>query len=150
MRIRNARETDLPGLVEIGKKFYTLNPFRHTAELDNFSLRRTLLDVLRHHVLLVVLDDDKLVGAAGVYIAPLYWHFGKLQAQELFWWIDQEYRGTKAGKQLFIWLENACRAKGVNYLCMAALQESSPEAVGAIYERAGYHKIEINYMKELQ
>lgn len=149
MKIEAATLDDLPVLMRIGADFYKYNPMRETCELDRDSLAATLEELIAKHIVLILSVGGKKAGAAGAFIAPLYWNFSQLQALEFFLWIDPIYRGNGTGAALHNALEEEAKERGVKYFHMGALEDSNPEKTGQLYEKAGYHKIESMYMKVL-
>lgn len=147
MKIRLATQADDQALIVIGHKFFEHNPYRVASTLDEASLLATFEDLRARHVLLVVEIDDKVVGTAAAFISPLYWNKNDLQGLEAFWWVDEEYRSTGAGKALRVALQNVARVRGVKFWNMVALEDSMPEKVGAMYEKAGLKPVERVYMK---
>lgn len=71
---------------------------------------------------------------------------GELIASELFWFVDPSKRGEG------IKLLNAFELWAINNNCkriiMVHLMDSMPEKVGRFYERTGYRKLEVHYVKE--
>jgi L-amino acid N-acyltransferase YncA len=149
MLIRKAKYLDFAALVQIGHKFFEFNPHREFTDIDEESLIQTFEQLLREHLLLVVEVEDKVVGTAAAFIAPLYWNFGFLQGVEAFWWIDPEHRGNKAGTRLRVALQQAAKDKGVTFWSMIALADSMHDQVCAVYKRAGFKHAESVYMKVL-
>lgn len=152
---REAQEFDYPALVEIGHKFFAFNSYRHYTNIDEPSLIQTFELLRTQHILLVAEAEIEfnsqyeLIGTAGAFVAPLFWNANYLQGVEAFWWIEPEYRGGSAGKQLREALENAAKDKGVQFWSMIALKESMHDQVCAQYERAGLKPVETVYMKVL-
>lgn len=149
MKIRRATTKDFPALVEIGHKFFEFNPFRHYTDLDETSLVITLSDLANNHVLLVVEDGDRVVGAGGAFIAPLFWNHAFKQGIEAFWWVDEEYREQGTGVKLRAVLQEAAKLRGADFWSMIALKDSMYEQVCGHYERSGFAPTETVYMKVL-
>lgn len=149
MKIRLATPDDFDALVRIGHKFFAHNPYRHESELDETSLVATLDDLRKNHVLLVAEVDATVVGTAGAYITPLFWNHSLKQGLEVFWWLDEEYRGDGNGKKLRIQLQNQAKLRGAKFWNMVALEDSMPDEVGAMYVRAGFKPVERIYMKAI-
>lgn len=149
MKIRKAMVKDFEALVAIGHKFFEFNPYRHYTTLDEESLIYTLSDLMQNHVLLVLTDDDRVVGTAGAFVAPLFWNHNFKQGLEAFWWVDEEYRGAGTGAKLRLVLQEAAKLRGANFWNMIALKDSMYEQVCSHYERAGFSPAETVYMKVL-
>ena len=70
-------------------------------------------------------------------------------AQELFWWVDEDKRGTGVGRELLEAFEAWAGFNGAERVIMVALQELAPRKVGKIYREAGYVPLEHSYTKDL-
>jgi len=149
MKIRLSSPADNDALLAIGHKFFQHNPYRHDSTLDEASLLETFDDLRTNHVLLVCEVDGKVVGTAAAYIMPLFWNKSQKQGLEIFWWIDEEHRGNGAGTKLRQQLQKQAKLRGANFWNMAALEDSMPDVVGAMYEKAGFKPVERIYMKAI-
>lgn len=147
LTIRNAAERDFDALIAIGHKFWNFNPYRDVSTLDEGSLRDTLAMLIESHVLVVAEIDEVVIGAAGAFIAPVYWNKSELQGLEFFWWIDPEHRKNSAGRILRYELQTRAQQKGVKFWNMIALEDSMPKEVGEMYVRDGMRLVEHTYMK---
>lgn len=142
--IRPATESDIPALVEMGRRFFDASGYEDITEYDPETVTRTFHLLMNGGVLLVV-DSDGVVGAAGAMVYPFYFNAAHMTGQELFWWVDPEYRGV--GNDLRKALETAVQEKGAKSFSMIALERLNPELVGALYRRAGYRASEHSYIK---
>jgi GNAT superfamily N-acetyltransferase len=149
MKIRLSSPADNDALLAIGHKFFEHNPYRHGSSLDEESLVETFEDLRTHHVLIVCEVEGKVVGAAAAYISPLYWNKHQKQGLEIFWWVDKEHRGNGAGKKLRLQLQKQAKLRGAQFWNMAALEDSMPDVVGAMYEQDGFKPTERIYMKAI-
>lgn len=149
MKIRLATTDDFEAIVAIGHKFFQHNPYRHVSTLDDESLVATLHDLRANHVLLVAEVDGKVIGTAAAFVTPLFWNRNEKQGLEVFWWIDEEYRGDGNGKKLRLQLQTQAKVRGAKFWNMVALEDSMPDVVGAMYEKAGFKPVERIYMKAI-
>lgn len=74
---------------------------------------------------------------------------GQLEALEGFWYVEPDYRGGTGGIKLLKAFEEEGKARGCARVKMVHLSSLNPELVANIYERMGYHKLQVNYSKEL-
>lgn len=72
-----------------------------------------------------------------------------LIAAELAWWVDPEYRGTKGSMELVLAYETWARKIGCKHITMSLLPSLTNPKVEDYYEKLGYVKTEISYLKEL-
>lgn len=74
---------------------------------------------------------------------------GQLEALEGFWYVKPEHRGGTGGIKLLKAFEEEGKKRGCARVKMVHLMSLNPEQVASIYERMGYHKLQVNYSKEL-
>lgn len=143
--IRDAVESDIPALLEMGRRFADVAELGRIAAYDPDSMERTF----RH---LMVSDDGILLiadgGAAGGLLHPPYWNLNHRIGQELFWWVEPSARGG-LGLKLLDALEASAKAKGAQSWSMIALHASAPERTGRLYQRRGYRPTEYSYVRSL-
>lgn len=149
MHIQIAEYFHFDELVAIGYKFFEFNPYRQVSFLNESSLRTSLKDLLENHILLVAIDNKKVIGTAAAFVAPVYWNYADLQGLEAFWWVDKEHRASGIGRQLRVQLQDIAKERGVKFWNMIALKESMHDEVCASYERDGMTHVETVYMKVL-
>lgn len=94
----------------------------------------------------VIIGKGFVVGMA----APSFLHPGKLQAQELAWYVEPEFRGTSVAIKLMKMYELEAIERGCKEIGMVCLESLNPEGTGKIYEKLGYNKHETHYIKEVK
>lgn len=67
--------------------------------------------------------------------------------QEVIWYVNERYR--KYGVMLLARVQKLLRNQGFDTMIMAALEDSKPEKIKALYERMGYRKLETHFIKNL-
>jgi len=149
MIARHATPADIPRIIEMGRPFWEQTLYRDTPydpdSMDHFC--RVMLDM---NMLLVAEFDGKVVGAVGGVLSPLYANMDVLAGAELFWWVEEGYRGGGAGKLLLHGIEEAAAKAGVTYWAMMVLEGAGdPERAAAIYLANGYQRAERTFMKRL-
>lgn len=151
MKIRGATLADIPKLVEYGEKFYQQT--RHIEEGIPYNpdevaiLCEWLINVKQGFIL--VLDDDGVVGFVLVVEAPFPFSPDIRTAQELAYYVDEDYRKTGLGVKLLEHTEKVCKDRGVRYLTMISMESCIPRQAEALYEKLGYSRTETSYTKEL-
>jgi hypothetical protein len=71
----------------------------------------------------------------------------ELFATEMFWWLQKEYRGTKAGLGAFKVFEDWALGYNVTQINVSDLQ--GIKSLEKLYNKFGYKLSEITYRKEL-
>lgn len=133
---------DFPSMVKMGRRFYEASGYAEITEFDEASFEATLSTPA---VFLVVDKDNELVGMAGALVYPLYFNIRHMTAQEMFWWVDPEYRGV--GGELFDALLSEVKKLGAQSLTMIALERFS--WVGSYYEKRGFKPTERSFMRRI-
>ena len=100
-------------------------------------------------VILVGEGKKVAVGMAAALAYPCWFDAGHLTAQELFWWVEPEYRGAAVGKELRNGLEDWACERGCLTMEMGALEAARPEALAHLYARKGYGAKERIFVKRL-
>lgn len=97
--IRRATFEDLPQLLTIGEKFvHHYGQF----EYDEGTVLSLLVTLVQNHYVLVADDNGKVFGTVGAMLVPNMWNKNNILFQEMFWWVDEEYRSGSAGIRLLL------------------------------------------------
>jgi GNAT superfamily N-acetyltransferase len=146
--IRAAKPEDVPEIVRLGSQSLAEGPYagmlkdtsKHSAE---FAL--TIILGSNGKVLLYETDEGKVAGMLGFIIFPH--HFTKeTTATEIIWYVEPAARHEGGAIKLLWEAEKQAKEMGAILMNFTA----PDERVGAIYERFGYKKLEVTYMKELR
>ena len=145
--IRPLTVAELPLCLEGGKSFFDEGKmpggFKPEVFLTNW---RRLLVTSQGVVLGMFRADGAIMGALGGLLAPDL-NNGDLLAVECFFYMIPSERGS--GVRLLYAYEDWARSQGCIRAAMVHLQHLQPERLGQLYERLGYRKIEVCYVKEL-
>ena len=138
--IWDASESDLPEILRMAELF--ANESGIDVPFDSISSEFTARQLMD--------DGLLLVGEGGMIGGLAYPHFFNAQviiAQEIFWWVDIEHRGSRLGLRLFEGFESWARDLGAKHVTMIALASQKP--VHNLYLRKGYREMESSYVREL-
>ncbi|MEB3203044.1 MAG: GNAT family N-acetyltransferase, partial [Synechococcus sp.] len=94
-------------------------------------------------------QDGKVLGVAGVLLYPMYFSPSNLVAQELWWWLEPEARGTGAGGKMHEMIESWALENGASALFMIALEDDNSSKMANLYARKGYKPMERTFIKEV-
>lgn len=142
--MRPAEPSDIPVLVEMGRKFHAAAGLSAFYAFDPASFAQTLSRLLESPDGAVFVTDGGMIGGLAY---PLYLNAHHKCGQELFWWVEPERRGR--GRDLMATLEDWGRSRGASSFTMIALESQRPEAVGRLYRRAGYAPVEHTFVRSL-
>ncbi len=146
--IRKATHSDLPAIVSMAAKFYQTTSYAKWADFCPDSVEALAVLMIESGVMNVAEIDGQVRGMVGLVVAPFMFNARKKAAYEVVWWVDEEARGTIAGKALLASVEESCREAGCDTVQMVHLHNSPPQAA-ALYERMGYAHTESSYTKVL-
>lgn len=144
--IRQATIDDLDFLIAMGENFYNACGFPAQMGFDPETLEGVLRNLIVNDSAALFVDE-KLRGCIGGIVYP-YYFTGQLAGNEMFWWVEPEYRG-KLGSQLITKLEDWAREKGAISFTMIALEASNPEKMAKVYEHRGYEPRERHFVRYL-
>lgn len=146
--IRPAMSSDIPAMLEMGRKFFDASGYSDITEYHEESFRDVLERLITSADSLALVADEG--GPVGMAAALLYFHFFNTNhktSQELFWYVDEKHRGI--GTALLDALIAGVKAKGAQSVSMIALESLDPEKVSGIYARRGFRPSERTYVRSL-
>lgn len=149
--IRAGCAEDIGGLVHLGMRFFEEAGLSDIAEWDTPSFMSTLAYLIDENMpstLLVVEKDSTLIGMAGGVLFPFYFDLKSSAFQEVFWFIEPEFR-KGIGGQLLDELEADARRKGADVFISAHIAGQRDEAFGRVYAKRGYRPSENTYIRRL-
>ncbi len=150
MTIRLATNEDIPRIVEMGAVLTAQSSYVGIVDYDKDSAAQTVSEFIESDaaVVLVCEPDGMVVGVVAALVFPLYLNRAHMTAQELWMWIDPEYRGH-GGRNLMKALESTVSDMGAKSLCVTAQASIRPEATGRLYRRHGFKLTDLTYMKRI-
>ena len=146
--IREAKQEDIPRIVEIGREFLLSGPYKEIIE-DNpeaaSQLAERLMSLPESARVLVSYDEGKVTGVLAFIVYP-HFYSGVTTGQEICWIVDPAHRQSLDSICLLRAAQRMAREMGAKYM-----QFSAPEGtnVGKLYELSGYSVIETGYQKRL-
>jgi len=142
--IREAIETDIPRIVEMGTRSLREGPYKDLVGDNPEQTAKLALDVLTKGMILVAEQDEKLIGLLAFIVFPHYFS-GELTAGEVMWYVEPEFRSSFTALQLLRGAERMARSFGAKYM-----QFTAPTAeVGRAYEALNYKQVEVSFQKAL-
>jgi len=149
--VRKATHSDIDDLMRMCELFFSKTGYEDIVEFDKTSMLNTLDNLLteENYILYIAKSGDETIGMIGTILYPFYFNNSHLTGQELFWWIDFEYRKSGVGALLLNAIEEESKKKGAKSFSMIALDSMNPEIVGGIYKDRGYKNSEHSYIRSL-
>ena len=146
--LKLATEEDWFEVLRISRSFHEFYPYRSIPFQEDkvrILFDRYLSNPLEM-IVIVAKTDEKTIGVLVGHLSELYFSNTKV-AGELIWWVDEEYRRTKAGIQLFHAFEFWARKVSASFI--SGVNTSETTDVSKVYIRNGYHLAETTYVKEI-
>lgn len=144
-------EDDIEEYLQLLEKFHSKSTVKDSVKFDYDSCKSFLLTCLSNPDIVVLncKDNNKIIGITAGLLFPLYFNHNYFVVQELWWWLDEDYRGKGAGNILYNALEQWAKDKKANGMFMIALEDDNVEAITKIYKSKGYTGTERTFIKEL-
>lgn len=144
--IRQARVSDLSRLLALGEMFYEEAKLPGKFNPESFVSSWTMF-LTQNIGVIFLLEEGNLIlaGIGGVRFPDS--SSGRVQAQELFWFVHPDHRRSGAGETLLSEFE----AWSIDMQChstIVALMEGISGGVQEVYLRRGYRPLETWYIKE--
>lgn len=151
IKICTVTSKDFLEYLNLAKKFHEHSPIKEFADFDVESCLLFLKNATENEniIFLACKDNDKIVGITGGLLFPLYFNHNYKVVQEICWWVEPEYRGSKCGSLMYEALENWAKEKQANGMFMIALEDENVETMSKLYTRKGFVGTERTFIKEL-
>ena len=143
--IRLATEKDLPELLRMGESFFDASGYGDLTTFNKEDTEALLVKLINEGWLLT----DGQSTLLGFVVFPMFMNNSTIVAQELFWWVDEESRGSKVGIEILKKAEDLAKEYGATAMMMLSIKELNGDSVNKLYERLGYSRREQTYMRVL-
>ncbi len=149
--LRIATSKDIPDLLRFAKNFHKASPYR-SMRFDTDKGRKFLEGIITgknsEGIVLVALKDGIPIGMlVGACAEPVF--SSARIATELGWWIEEEFRNTRAALLIYEAYEDWAKRVGCTHVQSAYLPGISP-ALDKFYKKRGYTQVESSYLKVLK
>lgn len=94
--------------------------------------------------------DGEVVGFVAGMVSPTFFNPSGIQAGELGWYVDPDYRNSRVATELHKSYEEWAKGRGATSIQMMHMDTEQSELIGKMYEKWGYHKVETSYLKEVK
>jgi len=99
--IRHARDTDIDWVVGELRIFADFFNTRHSLFGDETYIKETMTGISHNHLLLIAAnEDDEPLGFIAGVVNQHFFNPKIKVLSELFWWVAQQYRNSRAGLML--------------------------------------------------
>lgn len=147
IHIQEATLEDLERLTPLCKEFFSKTAFDALTEWDDSQAKEGLTIMIESDTacVFVAKDGDKIIGTISGYVSPI-WFSNDIMGQEVFWYVDPEYRG-KVGTKLLNALEFNLKEKGATIINMVHLCNGMD--LTRFFYKKGYRKSEEAFIKRV-
>ena len=131
----------------MANKFIAFAPHGSLIKHTTDDIVNTVRMFLESGVGFVIDVDGKAVGILAAIMTSVWYSPSTKVAQEMMWWVNEEYRGTIASIKLIKAYENWAREQGAQIIAMCDLVIEGHEPVGTTLNKLGYEMSERTYIK---
>ena len=151
MIIREARLSpdDIEPLADLVEEFHNESLKEYKITYDRTTICHSIHQLIKDHLMLVALKQDKVIGVIGGIIQPSIFNNQQIIAQEIIWYITKTERGGMAGIKMVQAFEKACKERGASLVMMIHMSNLSSEILSKFYWSNGYQNMETHYVKEV-
>lgn len=144
--IREATINDIPRVIELGRKFLVEGPYvGQIADKPEEATRFATLLIGNPNAKILVAEQDKVIIGVLAFILFPHHFSGEMTALEIIWYVEPQARKGGIAMRLMWEAEKIAKSMNAHYM-----QFTAPDAkASAIYERFGYHQVEVGYQKEI-
>lgn len=143
--IRVATSKDIPWLLNQLRSFAAFYDSKHSLFPDEDEAEQFLSDLIDLHPFFIA-ENGQPIGFIAGSLAPHPYNRRVIQLSEMFWWVDEDHRGGRAGLLL---LDAFIRfGKTVADQISMTLETNSP-VNPATLERRGFREMERSYLMEV-
>lgn len=154
--VRKATADDLWQLRSLGARFLAASAYGDLLRPDVEAIDDGLRSLIERGVLLVAERDGLILGMLGGVLAPVWFAQDTAVATELCWWVDEAYRGGRAGVMLVQAFEEWAKEHNASFVAMSELTPMTEpvaveDAIGVcrVLRRLGYQPVERSHVREV-
>ena len=145
--VRPGTPEDVEWMLDQAGAFNEFIGTRHSLFPDRERGRTFLLNFLERQPVYIADSRGTPVGFMLLLLHPHLFNPDVLVLTELLWWVQPEYRATRAAALLLLAFEQAGERLGVDWMVMT-LEAKSPLNPDAL-EKRGYRLHERSYLREM-
>lgn len=149
---RLANRNDIPDIIPLGKAFYDLAGWPKYADWDELSVMSTLVRIVNDKIpgILIVGEVNKsIVGMICCLLFPFYCNLNVIFGQELFWYVQSEFRSSNIAQEMKNLLELEAKSRGAHNFIMGSVSGLRDETLARFYKMQGYEPCENTFIKRL-
>lgn len=143
MIVRQASPFDIPVLLDMLRSYRSLTPLAFLSQADDIEyVTRLLTELMAGKGVVLVADNDGVVGMLIASIGPSVWSPKHFLMTELAYWVEPESRGGTAGYRLLAeYKKTGERLVKENRICNFLISKMS-NSPNLQYQKFGFDKLE--------
>lgn len=143
MIVRQASPFDIPILLDMLRSYRSLTPLAFLSQADDAEyVTRLLTELMAGKGVVLVADNDGVVGMLIASIGPSVWSPKHFLMTELAYWVEPESRGGTAGYRLLAeYKKTGERLVKENRICNFLISKMS-NSPNLQYQKFGFDKLE--------
>lgn len=153
--VRLAKEEDTAAIVAMGRRFWEAAKVQSgglTFDEESFGGYFRMMVWNPLFVVFVAEGDNGIIqGSIGAVLQPWFCNRNLMTVEEIFWWVSDEFRGTRAGILLHRALMQFAEEAGAATVSMS-IEESigNSDKLDRYYRRCGFNPASRTYLKSIQ
>ncbi len=151
MRIKHGEIEDIPGITECAKRFFEYAEYEKQGlplNEESFHIKISEYITEPNGIVLLLMSGEDVVGGIAGHVGEWGFNSSIKFAVELFYWVDEEYRGKNSYKLLMLY-EAYAQSMGAKKSVMIFVNTHLKDKVKKLYERMGYRDYEWCCIKDL-
>lgn len=150
LTIRKANIIDIKDILNLISEFYEEGLKECGLNFTDYSLYRTAENFINNGIVIVVEDNEIIVGLIGGMVIPSIFDETEKIAQEAMWFIKKEYRKGELAKDLLDRFEKEAKDLGAKHIVMGIMGSMYIEILNKFYRHKGYKLLETQYIKNIE
>lgn len=148
IRTLNPTPEELKTLCKFGKAFADSANAGEFEAKPFLNFIDTMLKSKKGEVFILE-KNGKVVGTIGVYAYRVFYN-SKLRVQEIFWWVDPEYRNSKDSVKLFNIVEEWAKKVDADEVMVSSTTTMKVDELERFYTKKGFRRMDITYIRSLK
>ena len=148
IRSLNPIQSELDIICKFGRSFAEES---NAGDFNDLAFLKTIHTILSTNTgkVFILEIDNQIAGMVGVNAYKNYYN-NNLRVQEIFWWIDYQYRNTRDSIKLFNKVEEWAQEIGADEVMVSSTATMNVDKLEKFYTKKGFRKMDINYIRSLK